>query len=68
MIFANMYYERLRLDPDDDDELREFEELQRKEKNREQLSLIELGKLAVEHIVQRIGFLGILACASVSIH
>lgn len=61
-----MYYERLRLDPDDDDELREFEELQRKEKNREQLSLIELGKLAVEHIVQRIGFLGILACASVS--
>lgn len=63
-----MYYERLRLDPDDDDELREFEELQRKEKNREQLSLIELGKLAVEHIVQRIGFLGILACASVSTH
>ncbi|KAB0791277.1 hypothetical protein PPYR_03077 [Photinus pyralis] len=52
-------------DPDDDDELREFEELQRKENSKEQLTLIERGKLTVEHIVQRVGFLGILACASI---
>ncbi|XP_018326635.1 vacuole membrane protein 1 isoform X3 [Agrilus planipennis] len=52
-------------DPDDDDELREFEELQRKEINRENLTLMEKGKLFVEHIVQKVGFLGILACASI---
>lgn len=56
----------LRLDPDEDDELREFEELQRKESSKEQLTLMERGKLMVEHIVQKIGFFGILACASVS--
>ncbi|KAF5307405.1 hypothetical protein FQR65_LT06919 [Abscondita terminalis] len=52
-------------DPEDDDDLREFEELQRKEISKEQLTLIERGKLMVEHIVQRVGFLGILACASI---
>ncbi|KRT80767.1 hypothetical protein AMK59_5977 [Oryctes borbonicus] len=52
------------IDPDDeDDELAEFEELQRK--NREDLTLIEKGKLLIEDIVQKIGFLGILACASI---
>lgn len=52
-------------DPEDDDDLREFEELQRKENSKEHLTLIERGKLMVEHIVQRVGFLGILACASI---
>ncbi|KAF5286550.1 hypothetical protein FQA39_LY16233 [Lamprigera yunnana] len=52
-------------DPEEDDDLREFEELQRKENSKEQLTLIERGKLMVEHIVQRVGFLGILACASI---
>lgn len=53
-----------RIDPDEDDELKEFEELQHK--SREDLTLIERGKVFVEDIVQRVGFLGILACASVS--
>lgn len=55
-----------RIDPDDeDDELAEFEKLQRK--NRDDLTIIERGKLFIEEIVQKVGFLGILACASVSI-
>ncbi|XP_022905786.1 vacuole membrane protein 1 isoform X2 [Onthophagus taurus] len=52
------------IDPDDEDnDLAEFEELQRKKK--EDLTLIEKGKLFVEDIVQKVGFLGILACASI---
>lgn len=55
------------IDPDDeDDDLKELEELERKKQNRDQLTLIEKGKLFVEDLVQKIGFLGILACASVS--
>lgn len=55
------------IDPDDeDDELKEFEELQRKQQNRNELTLIDKGKLFVEELVQKVGFLGILACASVS--
>ncbi|XP_050315905.1 vacuole membrane protein 1-like isoform X2 [Anthonomus grandis grandis] len=54
------------IDPDDeDDDLKEFEELQKKQKNREKLSLIEKGKIFVEELVQKVGFLGILACASI---
>jgi hypothetical protein len=57
-----------RIDPDDeDDDLKEFEELKRKQSNKTELTLIEKGKLFVEELVQRVGFLGILACASVSI-
>lgn len=56
-----------RIDPDDeDDDLKEFEELQKKQQNREKLSIIEKGKLFVEELVQKVGFFGILACASVS--
>ncbi|GJQ85276.1 hypothetical protein Trydic_g23175 [Trypoxylus dichotomus] len=52
------------IDPDDeDDELAEFEQLQHK--SREELTLIERGKLLIEDIVQKVGFLGILACASI---
>ncbi|XP_065170592.1 vacuole membrane protein 1-like isoform X3 [Atheta coriaria] len=52
------------IDPDDeDDDLAEFEELQKKRK--EDLTLMERGKLFVEHVVQRVGFFGILACASI---
>ncbi|KAI4454613.1 membrane-associated progesterone receptor component-related [Holotrichia oblita] len=51
------------IDPDEEDELAEFEELQRK--NKEDLTLMEKGKLLIEDIVQKVGFLGILACASI---
>lgn len=55
-----------RTDPDDeDDDLREFEELQKKQKSPEDLSFIDKGKLFVEELVAKVGFLGILACASV---
>ncbi|EFA04843.1 vacuole membrane protein 1 isoform X1 [Tribolium castaneum] len=54
------------IDPDDeDDDLKEFEELKRKQNNKTELTLIEKGKLFVEELVQRVGFLGILACASI---
>ncbi|KAF7283517.1 transport and Golgi organization 5 isoform X2 [Rhynchophorus ferrugineus] len=54
------------IDPDDeDDDLKEFEELQKKQKNREKLSVIDKGKLFVEELVQKVGFLGILGCASI---
>lgn len=58
-----------RIDPDDeDDDLKELEELERKKQNRGQLTLIEKGKLFVEEAVQKVGFFGILACASVSVN
>ncbi|CAG9767852.1 unnamed protein product [Ceutorhynchus assimilis] len=54
------------IDPDDeDDDLKEFEALQKKQQNREKLSIIEKGKLFVEELVQKVGFFGILACASI---
>ncbi|CAG9821447.1 unnamed protein product [Phaedon cochleariae] len=54
------------LDPDDeDDDLKELEELEKKKKNKDTLTLMERGKLFVEEIVQKVGFLGILACASI---
>lgn len=52
-------------DDDDDEDLKEFEELQKKQQNREKLSIIEKGKLFVEELVQKVGFFGILACASI---
>ncbi|KAJ3629497.1 hypothetical protein MTP99_013889 [Tenebrio molitor] len=46
------------IDPDDeDDDLKEFEELKRKQSNKTELTLIEKGKLFVEELVQRVGFL-----------
>lgn len=57
-------------DPDDETEteLKELEDLERKLKNKEQMTIMEKLKVGVEQVVERVGFLGILACASVSIH
>ncbi|XP_067014866.2 vacuole membrane protein 1 isoform X2 [Anabrus simplex] len=52
-------------DPDDEEDLREFEELQRKKESPESMTIIDRAKLFVEKIVERVGFLGILACASI---
>ncbi|XP_026288817.1 vacuole membrane protein 1 isoform X1 [Frankliniella occidentalis] len=52
-------------DPDDEDDLAEFEELQRKKENPELLSTVDRLKLFVEKLVEKIGFFGILACASI---
>ncbi|XP_024217580.1 vacuole membrane protein 1 isoform X3 [Halyomorpha halys] len=52
-------------DPDDEDELKEFEDLQKKKENPEGLELLDKAKLMVEELVNRIGFLGILVCASI---
>lgn len=54
-------------DPEDDDDLKEFEELKKKRDQGERLSPLDRAKVAMEKIVERIGFLGILACASVSL-
>merc|ERR1719369_1769643 len=51
-------------DPDDE-EMAEFEELQRLKSQGENMSFIDRAKLAVEGIVERVGFFGILACASI---
>lgn len=55
-------------DPDDETEteLKELEDLERKLKNKEQMTIMEKLKVSVEMVVERVGFLGILACASVS--
>lgn len=52
-------------DPDDE-EMAEFEELQRLKDRPEDMSFIDRAKLSVEKLVERVGFFGILACASVS--
>ncbi|XP_037819942.1 vacuole membrane protein 1 [Lucilia sericata] len=51
-------------DPDDAEELAEFEALKAK-KNQKNLGLMDRGKLFMERVVERIGFFGILACASI---
>jgi vacuole membrane protein 1 len=53
-------------DPDDAEDLQQFEELQKKRELGEKLNLFEKLKLGMEKIVERVGFFGILACASVS--
>lgn len=53
-------------DPEDAEDLQEFEELQKKRATGEKLSTFEKLKLTMEKIVERVGFFGILACASVS--
>ncbi|KAJ8958051.1 hypothetical protein NQ318_002060, partial [Aromia moschata] len=53
------------IDPDDDDDLMELEELEKKKNNKDELTLIERGKLFIEEIVEKVGFFGILACASI---
>lgn len=53
-------------DPDDAEELAEFEALNAK-RHQKNLSLMDKGKLFMERVVERVGFFGILACASVCI-
>lgn len=55
-------------DPDDAEEMQEFEELQKKRESGQKLNIFDKMKVAMERIVERIGFLGILACASVRIN
>lgn len=52
-------------DPDEDED--EFQELQDKKANAEDLGWFDRAKIGVEQLVKRVGFLGILACASVSL-
>lgn len=49
---------------EDLEDLEELEELMEKEKTKD-LSVLDKAKLAVEKLVERVGFLGILACASI---
>ncbi|XP_076105885.1 vacuole membrane protein 1-like [Mytilus galloprovincialis] len=50
----------------DDDEFEEIEELiHEKKEHPEELGFMEKSKLAVHNLVQKIGFFGILACASI---
>ncbi|XP_037935194.1 vacuole membrane protein 1-like [Teleopsis dalmanni] len=51
-------------DPDDAEELAEFEALKAK-RNQKNLGIVDRGKLFMERVVERIGFFGILACASI---
>lgn len=53
-------------DPEDDDDLKAFEELKKKRESGAQLSMLDRAKVSMERVVERVGFLGILACASVS--
>jgi hypothetical protein len=56
------------IDPDEEsDNLHEFEELQKKIETGAKLSAFEKGKLVMEKFVEKVGFLGILLCASVSL-
>lgn len=51
-------------DPDDDEDLKKFEELKKKQ-NSTDLSALDRAKLFMERVVEKVGFLGILACASI---
>ncbi|KAH8367731.1 hypothetical protein KR084_002165 [Drosophila pseudotakahashii] len=51
-------------DPEDAEELAEFEALNAK-RHQKNLSLMDKGKLFMERVVERVGFFGILACASI---
>ncbi|XP_046979552.1 vacuole membrane protein 1 isoform X1 [Schistocerca americana] len=52
-------------DPDDEDDLNEFEELQRKKNDPQRMTTLDAAKLFIERMVEKVGFLGILACASI---
>lgn len=54
-------------DPDEADDLKEFEELNKKCELGVDLSLLDRAKIFMERAVEKVGFFGILACASVSI-
>uniref|UniRef100_A0A8D8R805 Vacuole membrane protein 1 n=1 Tax=Cacopsylla melanoneura TaxID=428564 RepID=A0A8D8R805_9HEMI len=53
------------LDPDDVDDLVELEELHKKQQNPETMTLVDKMKLKIETLVNKVGFFGILACASI---
>lgn len=53
-------------DPDDAEDLQKFEELKKRKEQGVELNILERAKIAMENVVERVGFLGILACASVS--
>lgn len=50
---------------DETEDLQEIEELQKKRETGQKLSWIEQGKLTMERMVEKVGFFGILACASI---
>ncbi|XP_014205339.1 vacuole membrane protein 1 [Copidosoma floridanum] len=49
----------------DQEELKELEELEELERDKKNIPLTTRAKLAMKHFVQKAGFLGILACASI---
>uniref|UniRef100_A0A069DTT6 Putative conserved plasma membrane protein n=1 Tax=Panstrongylus megistus TaxID=65343 RepID=A0A069DTT6_9HEMI len=49
----------------DVDDLKEFEELQKKKENPENMNLLDRAKLMIEELVNKVGFFGILVCASI---
>lgn len=51
---------------DGDAALEDIQELKSRKDKGESLSMLERGKLFMETMVERVGFMGILACASVS--
>lgn len=54
------------IDEDEDEDLKAVVELKRKKAAGDELTLFERLKLGMERVVERVGFFGILACASVS--
>ncbi|GAB0095637.1 vacuole membrane protein 1 [Sergentomyia squamirostris] len=52
-------------DPDDAEDLQEFEELKKKREQGADLNYLDRAKVFMERIVERVGFPGILACASI---
>merc|ERR1712080_751309 len=50
---------------DSDEEEDEFEELQEKIANNEDMNWFDRAKVGIEKLVERVGFFGILACASI---
>lgn len=55
------------IDDDEDEDLKAVVELKRKKAAGDDLTLFERLKLGMERVVERVGFFGILACASVSV-
>lgn len=55
------------IDDDEDEDLKAVVELKRKKEAGDDLTMFERLKLGMERVVERVGFFGILACASVSV-
>lgn len=53
------------IDEDEDEDLKAVVELKRKKAAGDELTLFERLKLGMERVVERVGFFGILACASI---